>query len=74
MARVSRETGQAMAARGFVQRYLGGTGPTPEALMLGIEIEMGLGNSQAAADYLQTMRNKFPDSPEVMQARQKLRQ
>ena len=74
MARVSRETGQAMAARGFVQRYLGGTGPTPEALMLGIEIEMGLGNTQAAADYLQTMRNEFPDSPEVMQARQKLRQ
>jgi Tfp pilus assembly protein PilF len=35
---------------------------------------MGLGNTQAAADYMQTLRNKFPDSTEVMQARQKLRQ
>jgi len=74
MARVSRETGQAMAARGFLQRYLTATGPTPEALMLGVEIEMGLGNQQSANDYLQTLHQKFPDSTEVMQARQKLRQ
>ncbi len=74
LARLSRETGQAIAARGFLQRYLSASGPSPEALMLGIEIEMGLGDSQAAADYMQTLRSKFPDSTEVMQARQKRQQ
>jgi len=73
MARLSRETGQAMAGRGFLQRYLAGVGPTPEALLLGIEIEMALGNSQAAADYMNTLRTKFPNATEVMQARRKLR-
>ncbi len=71
MAKLSRETGQSMVARGFLERYLIANGPTPEALMLGIEIEMGLGNQPAAAQYLQTLRDRFPDAPEVMRVRQK---
>lgn len=73
MARLSRETGQALAARGFLQRYLSGVGPTPEALLLGVEIEMSLGNSPAAADYMNTLQTKFPNATEVMQARRKVR-
>lgn len=74
LARLSRDTGQAMAARGFLQRYIGATGTTPEALLLGIEIEMGLGNTQNALEYLNTLRNQFPDATEMMQARQRLEQ
>ena len=73
MARLSRETGQTLAARGFLQRYLAGVAPTPEALLLGVEIEVSLGNNSAAADYLNTLRTKFPDATEVIQARRKLR-
>lgn len=73
LARLSRDTGQATSARGFLQRYISTIGPTPEALLLGIEIEMGLGNTQAAIDYMNTLRNQFPDATEVMQARQWLR-
>jgi len=73
MARLSRETGRALAARGFLQRYLAGVGPTPEALLLGVEIEMSLGNSPAAADYMNTLQTKFPNATEVMQARRKVR-
>lgn len=72
MARVSRDVGQNLAARGFLQRYFDGSGQTPESLMLGIEIEMALNNSPAAAVYWQTMQTRFPDSTEIMQARQKL--
>ena len=69
MAKLSRASGQAMAARGFLERYLSAAGPTPEALLLGMEIEMSLGNTQAAAGYRQTLRSQFPDSTEVMRAR-----
>ncbi len=72
LARLSRDTRQALAARGFLQRYLAAAGPTPEALLLGIEIEMGLGNTPAAIDYMNTLRDRFPDATEVMQARQRL--
>jgi type IV pilus assembly protein PilF len=73
LARLSRDTGQAMSARGFLQRYIAANGPTPEALLLGIEIEMGLGNTQTAIDYMNTLRNQFPDATEIMQARQRVR-
>lgn len=72
LARVSHETGQAMAARGFLQRYLSATNPDPDALLLGIEIELGLGNLPSATDYLNTLRNRFPDSTALMKARQKI--
>lgn len=72
MARVSHETAQPLAARGFLQRYFAATSPGPEALLLGIDIELGLGNRAAAADYLNTLSNRFPDSTALMQARQKL--
>jgi len=74
MARLSRETGQPMAARGFLQRYGKVAGPTPESLALGVEIETALGNAQGASEQLQTLYNRFPDSTAVTSARQRLGQ
>ena len=62
MARLSRETGQYLSARAFLQRYLGVAGPSPESLILGIEIETALGNPEGAADYRDTLRKRFPSS------------
>lgn len=60
MARLSRETGQTMSARGFLQRYFAVAGPSPESLALGIEVETALGNSQAAGEYAEILRKQFP--------------
>jgi type IV pilus assembly protein PilF len=57
MAKLSRETGQYMSARAFLQRYFAAAGPSPESLQLGIEIESTLGNTQAAGEYAQTLRS-----------------
>jgi type IV pilus assembly protein PilF len=72
MAKLSRETGQPIAARGFLQRYISAAGATPESLTLGVDIEMALGNPQSASEYMQTLRTRFPDSPDVMRERQRL--
>ncbi len=72
MARLSRETGQYLSARAFLQRYFSVVEPTPEALLLGIEIETALGNGETAEEYRATLRDRFPVSKEAVQARRRL--
>jgi type IV pilus assembly protein PilF len=57
MAKLSREIGQNMTARAFLQRYFAVAGPSPEALNLAIDVETSLGNTQAAGEYMQTLRS-----------------
>lgn len=71
LAKLSLETGQAMSARGFLERYHAAIGPTSESLMLGVDIERALGNSQGAESYARTLNQSFPDSVEAAQARRR---
>jgi type IV pilus assembly protein PilF len=69
MAKLSQEKGEHMSARGFLQRYFSATKPTADALLLGTDIELSLGKTQAAKDYAQTLKTRFPGTPEAAQVR-----
>ena len=51
MADVSLERGNALQARGFLERYLAQGKPTPAALWLGVRIEQSLNDATAARKY-----------------------
>lgn len=57
-----------LRARAFLQRFDSLGVASPEALLLGHDIESSLGNSREANEYARRLRAEFPDSPQ----RQKL--
>lgn len=66
MARLSLDSGRALAARGFMQRYFqAAVADTPAALWLAVRIEHALGRKDQAASYGLRLRAKFPESPEA---------
>ncbi len=65
MARLSLEAGEALAARGFMQRYFEVAKDSPEALLLAFRIERSLGAKDAQASYALRLRGKFPESAEA---------
>lgn len=65
MARISLDSGQALSARGFIERYFQSAEDTPESLFLAVKIERALQNKNAEASYALRLRGKFPTSPEV---------
>lgn len=67
MARLTFDSGRALAARGFMQRYFQATQDTPEALLLAVQIERALKNKDEEASYAVRLRGKFPTSPEAQQ-------
>ena len=67
MARVARERGDLLQARGYFQRYLEVGPASPAALWLGIQIENGLANRDGVASYGLQLKNNFPDAPETGQ-------
>ena len=69
MARLSQEQGDALRARGYLQRYLEVSKPTAESLWLGIQIEEELGDRDAVASYSMMLRNNFPDSEQAQKLR-----
>jgi type IV pilus assembly protein PilF len=71
LAKLSRETGQLMSARAFLQRYHGVVRPTPESLLLGIEIETALGNRDSVEEYARLLRKLYPGSKETVEARRR---
>ena len=52
-------------ARAFIQRYEAVGQPTAQALLLGRNIELRLGNGTAAVDYTRRLRERFPDSEQA---------
>ncbi len=52
-------------ARAFIQRFEGLGQVTADALLLGRQIELALGNTSAAEDYARRLRQQFPDSEQV---------
>ena len=67
MAKISLDTGQALSARGFMERYFQSADDTPESLLLAVKIERALNNNNAEASYALRLRGKFPTSPEAAQ-------
>jgi type IV pilus assembly protein PilF len=57
-----------LRARAFLQRFESLGVANPDALLLGHNIENGLGNTREANEYARRLRTEFPDSPQ----RQKL--
>ena len=60
LARLSYRRGQYMDARAFSQRFLATGAVDPTALLLASQIEQKLGDSAAAARYVQRLREEFP--------------
>ncbi|GAB4344653.1 MAG: PilW family type IVa pilus biogenesis/stability lipoprotein TapF [Gammaproteobacteria bacterium] len=65
MSRLSYETGRALSARGYLQRYLAVAKHTAQTLWLGIQIERELGDRDTVATYSLLLRRQFPDSEEA---------
>ncbi len=59
------DKGEYFNARAFVQRFEGVSHPRPDALMLGRNIELRLGNAAGASDYSRRLLRGFPDSAEA---------
>jgi type IV pilus assembly protein PilF len=65
LANLSFEQGKDMAAKGFIQRYLGAGRETPEILWLAVRVERDLGNDSSAAEYARKLQDQFPNSDEA---------
>lgn len=65
MAKLSLETGNALSARGFIERYFRNGADTAESLLLAARIEYRLGNRNTEGVYAMRLKSKFPDAPEA---------
>lgn len=62
MATVLYRKGEFFKARAFIQRYEAVGQQSADALLLGRNIELRLGNGKTAQDYTRRLRERFPDS------------
>jgi type IV pilus assembly protein PilF len=67
MAKLSYERGTYPDARNYMARYSRVGAVTPEALLLASQIEARLGNRAESRAIANTLRQRFPDAPEIMQ-------
>lgn len=73
MSRISYEKGNALSARGYLQRYLSVARHTPQTLWLGIQVERELGDRDAVASYSMLLQGQYPDSEEARQLQESKR-
>jgi type IV pilus assembly protein PilF len=59
------DKGEYFNARAFVQRFEGLSQPRPDALLLGRNIELRLGNAGGASEYSRKLLHGFPESAEA---------
>lgn len=67
MARISYDGGNALAARGFLQRYFQVAEDNPEALLLAVRVETAMQDKDTAASFALRLKSKFPTSSEAQQ-------
>ncbi len=67
MAKLNLESGSALPARGFMERYFRNGPETPESLLLAAKIERALGNRNAESSYAMRLKGKHPDAPETQE-------
>ena len=60
-------SGDKLAARAFLQRYMAVQPISAAVLMLAIRIEQDMGNRNAEREYRRQLLDEFPDSPEARQ-------
>ncbi len=65
MAKIKFRKGNFLSSRAYLQRFRDVSLHTAETLWLGIQVEHELGQQDAVASYVLTLRSKFPDSDEV---------
>jgi len=65
MQKIAYEKGDFWAAKGFLQRYLGVAGHTPETLWFAVLTERALGNKALAGEYKNLLLEQFPLSNEA---------
>jgi type IV pilus assembly protein PilF len=65
LADVTLERGNALQARGFLERYLARSKANSAALWLGVRIEQALSDNAEALRYGEQLRREFPDSAET---------
>lgn len=65
LASVLYEKGEFFKARAFMQRFEATSQPRPDALMLGRNIELRLGNGRGAGDYTRKLMQDFPESEQA---------
>ena len=61
LAQIALDSGNALSARAFIQRYEAVAPVSPQALELGLRIESTLGDREAAETYRNRLRTEFPD-------------
>lgn len=67
LAQLTLESGNALSARGLLERYSKAGPETAESLWLGVRVERTLKNRNAEANYAVRLRGKFPDAPETQE-------
>lgn len=72
MAELSFQKGEALSARGYLQRYGAVTRHTPESLWLGVRVERELGDRDAMASYGMLLEGRFPDSVQTRRYREQV--
>ncbi len=65
MAHLSYDSGRALAARGYLQRYHQVALDTADSLYLAVRVETALKDKNAAASFALRLRSKFPASEEA---------
>lgn len=65
MATVLHEKGDNFRARAFIQRFETAGQPSAEALLLGRNIELRLGNGEAVQNYTRRLLDQFPESEQA---------
>jgi len=71
MAGVLFASGDHMNARAFMQRFDAANPNNPEAVLLGMQIELALGDTRSAADYRRRLTSSFPRSREAQSLEQR---
>jgi type IV pilus assembly protein PilF len=67
MQKISYQSGEYWAAKGYLQRYLSVAAHTSGTLWFGMQTERALGNAELAKEYQNLLLEKFPLSDEAKQ-------
>lgn len=69
MAQIQVTRGEYAAAREYLTRYAQLVGPSPQSLLLQLQVALGLGDATAVANSRGELLKRFPDAPETQTAR-----
>ena len=71
LAALTFERGSSKEAENYLVRYMRLAQPTLDSLVLGVKIARANGDGASEQSYLQQLRRRFPDSPELQQLERK---